>query len=223
MLDAMAPEARARSRLGQGVRGVTLGYARDWFARDPALDPQVLRSLDEAASALSLAGARIEEVAMPDYDLLEAVGAVMIHVEGLRLHEASLRAQGDLWGRMATQTVQAGAVLTDGDLMRAEALVPALSAEVDRVLEGCDAILTAVTLTPAPPFAAFDRGAVWTPMRTLPFNVTGHPALSVPAGFASGLPVGLQVIGRPGDEAGIVRVAAAFEAATDHGAQRPPL
>jgi aspartyl-tRNA(Asn)/glutamyl-tRNA(Gln) amidotransferase subunit A len=223
MLDAMAPGAGAASGLGEGVRDVALGYARDWFARDPSCDPGVLRAMDAAASALSLAGARIVEVAMPDYDLMEAVGAVMIHVEGLRLHAASLRDQNEGWGRMGTQTVQAGVVLTDEDLARAEALVPRLSAEVDRVLEGCDAILTAVTLTSAPPFAAFDKGAVWTPMRTLPFNVTGHPALSVPAGFTGGLPVGLQVISRHGDEAGIVRVAAAFEAATDHGAQRPPL
>lgn len=223
MLDAMAPDAGASSRIGEGARGLTLGYARDWFALDPSLDRRVLAAMDAAASALSLAGARIVEVGMPDYDLLEAVGAVMIHVEGLRLHEASLRGRGNLWGRMATQTVQAGVVLTDEDLARAEALVPALSAGVDRVLGGCDAILTAVTLTPAPPFAAFDKGAVWTPMRTLPFNVTGHPALSVPAGFAGGLPVGLQVVGRHGDEAGIIRVAAAFEAATDHAAQRPTL
>lgn len=223
MLDAMAPGTGASGRLGQGARGLTLGYARDWFAADPALDPRILDALDEAASALSLAGARIVEVAMPDYDLLEAVGAVMIHVEGLRLHERSLRDHGDLWGRMATQTVQAGVVLTDEDLAGAVALVPGLRAEVDRALEGCDAILTATTLTPAPPFAAFDKGAVWTPMRTLPFNVTGHPAMSVPAGFAGGLPVGLQIVGRQGDEATVCRVGAAFEMATDHGAQRPHL
>jgi aspartyl-tRNA(Asn)/glutamyl-tRNA(Gln) amidotransferase subunit A len=223
MLDAMAPETHSATLLDEGVRGLTLGYARDWFARDPALDPRILTAMDGAASALSIAGARIVEVGLPDYGLLEAVGAVMIHVEGLRLHEASLRERGDLWGRMATQTVQAGVVLTDEDLVRAKGLVPRLSAEVDRVLERCDAILTAVTLTPAAPFGAFDKGAVWTPMRTLPFNVTGHPAMSVPAGFVVGLPVGLQIVGRSGDEAGIVRVAAAFEGTTDHSAQRPPL
>ncbi len=223
MLEAMAPGTGAVSRLQEGVRGLTLGYARGWFAADPALDPQVLRAMDDAAASLSLAGARIVEVTLPDYALLEAVGAVMIHVEGLRLHLPSLRGRGQLWGRMATQTVQAGAVLTDADLNAAEALVSALTDGVTRAMDGCDALLTAATLTPAPPFAAFDRGAVWTPMRTLPFNVTGHPALSVPAGFAGGLPVGLQIVGRHGDEAGICRVAAAFERTTDHGAVPVPL
>ena len=133
------------------------------------------------------------------------------------------RSRGDLWGRMATQTVLAGAVLTDDDLQAALALVPGLVAGVNRALADCDGLLTATTLTPAPHFSDFDKGAVWTPMRTLPFNVTGHPALSVPAGFAGGLPVGLQIIGRHGDEAGILHIAAAFEAATDHGAVPVPL
>lgn len=223
MLEAMAPGTGAAARVGAGVRGMTLGYARDWFARDAALDPRVLRAMDDAASALSLAGARIVEVQMPDYALIEAVGAVMIHVEGLRLYASSLRDRGDLWGRMATQTVQAGAVLSDEDLAAATALVPALTDGVTHAMDGCDVLITAVTLTAAPPFAAFDKGAVWTPMRTLPFNVTGHPALSVPAGFAGGLPLGLQIIGRHGDEAGILRAAAAFEAATDHAVVPVPL
>lgn len=223
MLDAVALGKLASARLTDGLRGAVLGYARDWFAHDPALDAAVLRALDDAAGALSLAGARIIEVQLPDYALMEAVGAVMIHVPGLRLHAASLRDKGHLWGRMATQTVMAGAVLRDTDLAAAMALVPGLTAAVTRAMDGCDALITATTLAPAPPFAAFDKGAVWTPMRTLPFNVTGHPALSVPAGFAGGLPIGLQIIGRHGDEAGILRVAAAFERGTDHAAVPVPL
>ena len=101
--------------------------------------------------------------------------------------------------------------------------MPALPTRIDAVLETCDAILTATVLTPAPAFAAFDKGAVWTPMRTLPFNVTGHPALSLPCGLVDGLPVGLQIVGRKGDEAGVFRIAAAFEAATDHSVLRPRL
>lgn len=223
MLAAVAPDTMASARLTDGVRGAEIGYARDWFAQDPALDAAVLRAMDDAAGALSLAGAQIVEVQLPDYALMEAVGAVMIHVQGLRLHAASLRDKGHLWGRMATQTVMGGAVLTDADLQAAMALVPDLSEGVTRAMEGCDALITATTLAPAPPFALFDNGAVWTPMRTLPFNVTGHPALSVPAGFAHGLPIGLQFIGRHGDEAGILRIAAAYEGCTDHGAVPVPL
>jgi amidase len=55
-------------------------------------------------------------------------------------------------------------------------------------------------------------------------TVTAHPAVSVPAGFtASGLPVGLQLVGRYRDELGLLKVAAAFEAATGFGARRPSL
>jgi aspartyl-tRNA(Asn)/glutamyl-tRNA(Gln) amidotransferase subunit A len=91
-------------------------------------------------------------------------------------------------------------------------------------MEGCDLILTATTLTAALPFSAFDgEKAVWTPMRTIAFNLTGQPALSLPAGFENGLPLGLQLVGRAGDEDLLCAVGHAFERATDHSVQRPPL
>ena len=85
-------------------------------------------------------------------------------------------------------------------------------------------LLTATTLTPALPFAAFDgEKAVWTPMRTIAFNLTGQPALSLPAGFENGLPLGLQLISRHGDEDLLCMAGHAFERATDHSVQRPSL
>ncbi len=87
-----------------------------------------------------------------------------------------------------------------------------------------DTLLTVNTLTPALPFSAFDgETSVWTHMRTFPFNLTGNPVLAVPAGFKNSLPLGLQLVGRHGDEAGLCAVGHAFEHATDHTAQRPPL
>jgi len=83
-------------------------------------------------------------------------------------------------------------------------------------------LILPTTMTTAPPFRAFADGkTIWTAMRTLPFNVTGHPALSLPVGFCDGLPLGMQIIGRRGDEVGICRVGAAFEAATVHSAGDP--
>ena len=57
----------------------------------------------------------------------------------------------------------------------------------------------------------------------MPFNVTGHPALALPIGFAGGLPMGMQIIGKAFDEAQICRIGAAFERSTDHAVRRPPL
>ena len=87
-----------------------------------------------------------------------------------------------------------------------------------------DLLISASTLTPALPFAAFDgEKAVWTPMRTIPFNVTGQPVLSLPIGFDNNLPLGMQIIGRKGCEDLICAAGHAFERATDHSVQRPPL
>jgi aspartyl-tRNA(Asn)/glutamyl-tRNA(Gln) amidotransferase subunit A len=62
------------------------------------------------------------------------------------------------------------------------------------------------------------------PRNTMPFNVLGLPGISVPCGFTGdGLPVGLQIIGKAFDEAGVLRIAHAYEQATDWHRRRPPL
>jgi aspartyl-tRNA(Asn)/glutamyl-tRNA(Gln) amidotransferase subunit A len=214
----------AASRLGQPIDGMRIGYARDGFAKDPLTHPGVLRAIDDAASQLSLLGARIEEITLPDYGLCEACGATILHFEALANHEELLRRYGGDYGRLAWLSLAAGLTLTPSDLARARRIASALRDEIDSgAFARCDALLTATTLTPAPPFSAFDgRKAVWTPMRTLPFNVTGHPALTMPAGFAEGLPVGAQIVGRAFDEALICQIADAFERATDFAATPRP-
>lgn len=219
-LDAVAGTA-ALAEVGRGAAGLRVGYARGW-AEAPEAAPWLLLVLDDAVAALSLAGAEVAEVAPPDYALLEAVGALLIHTEGLAIHREAMRS--DLpHGRESYKSLAAGVVLSPQDREAALALAPRLAAEVDRALLGREALVTATTLTPALPMQAFREGSVWTPMRTLPFNVTGHPAVSVPMGFVGGLPLGLQVVARRGEDATALRVAAAFEAATDHALRRPPL
>ena len=64
----------------------------------------------------------------------------------------------------------------------------------------------------------------WLGMYTIPFNVTGNPALSVPTRLSSsGLPLGLQIVGRAFDEATVLQIGAAYEAANGFGMLRPPL
>jgi aspartyl-tRNA(Asn)/glutamyl-tRNA(Gln) amidotransferase subunit A len=209
--------------LGEGIETMRIAYARAWFARDPALMPEVLSAMDDAVSQLSLLGARIAEVALPDYELMEAVGAVILHREALAVHRSLLRERGRDYGRRAYRSLVGGLCLTELDLARALRAAARLRDAIDAaIFSRHDALVTACTLTTAPPVMAFEgESPVWTPMRTLPFNVTGHPALALPIGFAGGLPIGMQIVGKANEEAQICRVGAAFERSTDHSALRP--
>ena len=93
----------------------------------------------------------------------------------------------------------------------------------DDLLDQHDVLITVGALTTALPAAPFEKEAVWTPMRTIGFNVSGHPVLAVPVGFHNGLPIGMQIIGRHHDEARIVQFGHAYERATDINLQRPPV
>ncbi len=214
----------AASRLGVPLSGLRIGYARDWFANDPETVPALLEAIDGAASTLSILRAGIEEVTLPAAADFEAVGAVIIHGEAFEGHRHSLAALGSQYSRKVFQNITSGLCLTEDDLSRAREAAARLRTELDRtVFSRFDAILTATTLTPAIPFAEFTgEAARWTPMRTIAFNVTGHPALSVPCGFADGLPLGLQLICKAGDEATLCQIGHAYEQATDFAAVKPP-
>jgi Asp-tRNA(Asn)/Glu-tRNA(Gln) amidotransferase A subunit family amidase len=103
---------------------------------------------------------------------------------------------------------------------------------VDAALAKADVLVSATTPIAATPVGQRDVtvGQETYPVRqaqirfTRPFNVSGHPAASLPCGFtAAGFPVGLQIIGRPFDEATVLRVADAYQRATDWHMRRPPL
>ena len=195
------------------LSGLRLGYARDWFAHDPALEPDVLVAIDRAVSSLSLLGARVSLVALSDYAPLERAGAAIIEAEAHEVHREALAAGVAGYGRQALECLGRGGAVGAEGLARARALAVRFREAVDAgPLAAHDALLTACTLTVAPPFSAFAPGrATWTPMRTLPWNLSGHPALSCPIEPVGALPVGLQVVGRYGDEATVCRVGEACE------------
>lgn len=204
------------------ITGLRLAYGRGW-AIDPRAHPALLPLLDEAASVLSLCGAAISLTDLPPYDPIEAAGADILAAEAFAVHGAAVAANPDAVGEMARDYIRSGRGIDAARLDAARAKIAPLRAALDAVLEADDALILPTTLTPAPALATrAGQKSPWTPMRTIPFNLTGHPALSVPMGFADGLPLGLQIVGRPNDEATILRIAAAFEAATDHAAPQPP-
>jgi aspartyl-tRNA(Asn)/glutamyl-tRNA(Gln) amidotransferase subunit A len=213
----------ALGRLGQPLAGLTIGFVRGWHADDPQTSPAVTLAMDDAAAQFSLLGARIRLIDLPDYADFEAAASVILHAEALEEHRGLIAEKQALYGRPVLQCLAFGAAADASDVALARKARARLTQTMQAAMQGCDLILTATTLTPALPFEAFDgEKAVWTPMRTIPFNLTGQPALSLPCGFDQGLPLGLQLVARIGDEDILVQAGDGFERATDHSVQRPP-
>jgi aspartyl-tRNA(Asn)/glutamyl-tRNA(Gln) amidotransferase subunit A len=170
-------------------------------------------------------GATVEEIKLPDYELFNACGRLILTAEAYAVHEENLIKRGGDYGRLAYQRMMPGAIVSAADLIQALRMRRELYEVIARVLEDHDAIVTVNALAPAIRLDAFPVDATLrTPGHTIPFNVTGHPALAVPTGFAkSGLPIGLQIIGRPFDEPTVLRIGAAYETVAQWTTKRPQL
>ena len=213
--------------LERGAEGLRLGVPRAFFAGAPALTPDMLAAFDRTVDALRAAGAVVEDVALPPYALFNACGRVILSAEAYAVHEADLRTRLADYGAITQQRLLLGACVTAADLVQAFRVRRELTDAVSAVLGRYDALLTASALAEAPRFDAVPdpNKSNNAPMQTISFNVTGHPAMSVPTGKgAHGLPLSLQVVGRPFDEAMVFRVGRAIEMATgwDGAAGDPP-
>lgn len=199
--------------LDGSVAGLRVGVPRHFFADATGITPEVIAGIERVALQLRDAGAVVEDVTLPDFALFNACGRVILTAEAFAIHEADLRARLLDFGRFTMQRIVLGATLTAADLVQAFRLRRELTDAVDAALDRHDVLLTACALTAAPRFDAVGDPTLAPPtVQTLPFNVSGHPALSVPAGLgAAGLPLSVQVVGRAFDEARVLRVGRAVE------------
>lgn len=223
---AHIPALDFTSGLGNGIAGLRLGYPRAFFASASNVSPDVVTSMDAAAQTLASLGAIIEEVSLPAFELFNACGQIIMRAESYAIHERDLQTRPRDYARYTYQRIAVGGLLSAADLTQAFRLRRELSNAVNAdLLKRCDALFTATALAPASRLDAFPAD---TPLgvstHTIPFNVTGNPALSIPTGFAkNGLPVGMQIVGRPFDEPTVLRIGAAFEAATRLSEKRPQI
>jgi aspartyl-tRNA(Asn)/glutamyl-tRNA(Gln) amidotransferase subunit A len=196
-----------------GVKGLRLGFSPTLAGA--RVDPGVAAAVAAAARALAGLGATVEEAdpALPPH--AEAMLTIWAGAAAMlvAMQPEARRAEIDP-GLLAMAEIGRGRTLADW--FDADATRMALGRAMAACLRRFDALLT-----PAMPLPAFPAGRDlsapgqrtwmdWSPF-TWPFNMTGQPAMSVPCGFADGVPVGLQIVGRPFDEAGVLRIARAFE------------
>ena len=213
--------------LQSGVSGLRIGYVANWFEHgEEGMDPEVAAALHAALDVFRHQGALVEELNLPDYSLFHACGRMIVLSECYSIHQHDLIAYPELYGRPTRERLMAGAFVRGCDYVSALRLRRVLADEVNTdILGQYDVLIAPVSGTVAPRFDETpDDPMKLGGMATAPFNVTGSPAMSVCIGLsADGLPMSMQIAGKPFDEAMVFRVGAAFERATDFRSQRPSL
>jgi aspartyl-tRNA(Asn)/glutamyl-tRNA(Gln) amidotransferase subunit A len=219
-VDLPVPDFSAGLR--KGVRGSRIGVVRSFFFDE--CDPEVVGAVDAAIRVLEDQGARIDEIELADIDAAFAAGVITIAVEGAAYHAADLRERPELFSDELRAGFELGSFYQATDYVQAQRLRRHLLDQVSRDMANLDAIVMPTTPVPATPIEDSPIGhAMLRPRNTMPFNALGLPAISVPCGFtAAGLPIGLQIAGHAFDEATVLRVAHAYEQATDWR-RKPPL
>lgn len=205
--------------LGRKIKGIKVGVPRAPLLEGTHRD--VLSAFDEAVTVFKKLGARIREVEVPYMKEAEAAQRLIRIAEASAYHEPFLRRQPDRYGPSnVRRDVEAGSLITAAQYLRAQRVREVILRELERVLDSVDLILTPGQSEPA--------GEAQEAVNNfkLYFNLTGLPGLALPCGFSSsppGLPVGLQVVGRPFEEETVYAVGHAYQAVTDWHTKRPPL
>jgi aspartyl-tRNA(Asn)/glutamyl-tRNA(Gln) amidotransferase subunit A len=213
--------------LALGAKGLRIGLPTNWFG--DRCHPDVLEAYGDCAEALRDAGAVLVDVDLPNVHLAEAMCWTIMLAEVSSLHEINFDRLDEYDDAFSERLVN-GHFVTARDYLRALRLRPLVQADFEAAMEKVDVILTPGSPTTAPRLDEMlvDVGdgptVPWLDVAarcTMPFNITGMPALSFPTGFSAGLPVGAQVVAAPLREDLCLRVAAAFQLATDVHRQAP--
>lgn len=208
-----------RGEFGRGTQGLTIGIAEDYFC--DRLDADVATTFEAALRTLERAGATIRPVTFPDVELSSDVVKVVCGVEAAAWHARQTGMSPGKFGADVQEALAAGAAYTGVDYLDGLRARAAVIAGMDTMFaSGIDLLASATIPMTAPPYGSTEVpfGGQVTPILwainalTVPANVTGMPALTVPAGFGGdGLPIGLQLMGRPGADARVLGAGRAFE------------
>lgn len=222
---ANRPKPDLLSGLGNGVKGLRIGVIRHFHETDWKVSPGVAAGIAHVAQTLEGLGATVAEVSLPPLQDFNAAGWLILAADAFAVHEPWLRTKYRDYGEILRERLALAATISAADYLQAQRRRRELCDAVAKAMEGCDLLLTAAQPAEAPPITAPGKWSSFEVANfTIPFNLTGQPALTVCAGFGEkGLPVGAQLIGRPFEDATVLRAGHAYEQATTWRARRPAL
>ena len=211
--------------LAKGAKGLRIGVIRHFHEVDNPVSATTLKGIEEALDIFRKQGAEVRDVTLSSMADYNAVGWVILTTEAYAVHEPWLKSRFNDYGELFRDRLALSALMSASDYMQAVRRRRVLCQEIATAMKDLDVLITASAPAEAPKIDAVPKWAMLEkPNFTMPFNVTGLPALSLCSGYGDGgLPLSLQIVGKPFQEATVFQVADAFEKATDYRSKRPPL
>ena len=189
-------------------------------------DAEVLEAVRKAAKVLEAQGVIIVEVNVDFLKEAAVANAIMTQADGAAFHRERMKEHPDWFGADVRQRLETGAAFTSTEYSLARRTQTQVKRRCEILFDEYDALILPTTPISAPLLEgenAIERARQLTRF-TAPFNLTGLPALSVPCGFTTeGLPIGLQIVSRAWNEAGVLRTGFAFQEATEWHKAKPEI
>ena len=217
--------ANYRGLLSGDVKGLRIGLIRHFYETDHPADEPTRQAIDAAAKALEGLGCAVRELKLSPLAEWTASGSTILMSEAYAIHEANLRTRFTDFGEIFRDRMVLAGLITGVDYVQALRRRRELIAELDRAMTDVDIVMTAAAPGEAPPIESVGKFVTMEkPSLTMPFNVTGSPAMSVCCGFSpAGLPLSFQIVGRRFEDATVLRLAHAYEQTTEWRGRRPQL
>jgi len=214
--------------IGEGVREVRIGIDRALIAA--GADADMVRATEEAASVLTQMGSKVMDVAFPSPDAVVRDWIPLCGVEAAVAHEATYPLRAAEYGPLLAGLLETGRSLDGRTVAKMLLHREAFRNQLNALFRNIDLLIVPVMNAAAPTLADLaaagrEPAAIEARLRfTAPFDMSGHPTLTLPGGQTKdGLPVGFQIVGRPMEEALILRAGHAFQQATSWHRRRPPI
>lgn len=210
--------------LGESIKGLRIGVIRHFWERDMSVHAELAAALETAIGELRKLGAIVEDVTLRPLQNYSDVKIVTAESELFSLHLPELQKRPEAFGQDFRARALAACLFTAEDYVRASRERRLMLNEIRPLYRKFDLFVTA-NGSPAGRLDQHNVLAFWQrPNLTTPFNCTGGPALSVLCGFTKdGLPLSMQIAGRPFDDALVLRAGHAYEQATGFSKRHPAL
>ncbi len=217
------PVSDYAAELDRPLNGIVLALPSGYFAEQ--VDGEILTAVEQAVRILVRDGAVTTVKALPFGQELYQVNRTILPPEAAAFHQQEMEQRPEDFGADVMRRLQGGTRISVQDYARARRRRDELQRALAGYLTDVDLLVTPTTRIAAPPFS-IDPVVLSqnTTVFTAPFNAAGFPALSLPCGLTrEGLPIGMQLVGRPWEEGLLLHVAHRYQQATDWHRRQPPL